>query len=319
MRVALVEGLLAQTRARSVADRYEVIFDGVRTGADWLDLPGEERDRRLTPLGLGKQKRQAVDGIAEATDEGITVLWPQAMVATKGLGPYAAAMVALLHGSHAVPIDSNIDRVASRAARDADPGRWTNELLRAADTFGSVTGRPPAYEVASAVMDLGAIRCRPERVECPRCPLRPWCRSHRVLGTQVEIGLPDPASPWCPVSVSVPARAVNVDCVDWVARDVRLEAGWRRRRGVEEIRAAAAAVLVMDAVRGALGDHPLADTGELDFGGQSARDVAEAGARRLPGAHPWMRIRVGAGSGVTTGWGANRSDAIDIDHHTIGE
>ena len=65
MRVALVEGLLAQTRARSVADRYEVIFDGVRTGADWLDLPGEERDRRLTPLGLGKQKRQAVDGIAE--------------------------------------------------------------------------------------------------------------------------------------------------------------------------------------------------------------------------------------------------------------
>jgi A/G-specific adenine glycosylase len=307
VRVALVEGLLAMTRAATVARWYEVIFTDVTTGDGWLDLGEAERMRRVEHLGLGKKKRRAVDAIATALKEG-AVLWPKAIEAYLGLGPYTAGMIGLLHGVHAAPVDTNVERVGRRAAFDNDPIRWVDQLLRAAAANGSATGRPAAYEVACAVLDIGATRCRPDRVECPCCPLSPWCASRSKLDLQAVLGVPDPQPPWRPVYVAVPIRAINVDCDDWEPREATLEAGWRVV-GAAPPKAEHATRAALWALRQAC---PVVETGELDFGGHGAATMAQLAAGRLPGRSPWCRVVIGPGPAHTTAWGYNkRSDDED--------
>jgi hypothetical protein len=247
-------------------------------------------------------KRRAVDGIAQALVDG-AVLWPAALEGYLGLGPYTAGMIGLLHGAHAAPVDTNVERVGKRAAFDGDPQRWVDQLLRAAGANGSATGRPAAYEVACSVLDIGGTRCKPDRVECPRCPLAPWCTSRPRLDRQAVLGVPDPVPEWRPVWVSVPVRAVNVDCHDWEPREARLEAGWRVV-GAKPPKADHAARAALWALRKGC---PVADTGELDFDGQGAAQVAQAAAGSLPGRTPWCRVVVGPGEGVGTAWGIHDS------------
>jgi adenine-specific DNA glycosylase len=115
-RPALVEGLLAQTRAEAVADHYDRVFRGVWSAGDWACV--SRREARVAPLGLPSAKVAAVDGIAACLLVHATT-WRD-LVTTPGVGPYTAAMVAVLHGHAAAPVDCNVERVVLRVGA----GQW---------------------------------------------------------------------------------------------------------------------------------------------------------------------------------------------------
>lgn len=101
--------------------------------------------------------------------------------ALPGVGEYtAAAVAAIAHGERCLPLDGNIRRVLARlfdlATRREDDYREAGEPLLA-------RLRPPQVGVmVQALMELGALICRPRRPRCDACPVRAHCRA-RAAGT----------------------------------------------------------------------------------------------------------------------------------------
>jgi A/G-specific adenine glycosylase len=90
-----------------------------------------------------------------------------------GIGPYtAAAIAAIAFGIPALPVDGNIERVASRIFGITDPlpagrpaiGRAAARLLE------DPAARTHPGDFAQALFDLGAGVCTPRAPSCGRCP-----------------------------------------------------------------------------------------------------------------------------------------------------
>ena len=99
-----------------------------------------------------------------------------ALDALPGVGPYTARAV-LVHafGAREAPVDTNVRRVLGRVhGSDASP----RDLQAYADSL--VPDDAAAW--TNALMDLGAMVCRPSKPDCAACPLRTWCATAAAGG-----------------------------------------------------------------------------------------------------------------------------------------
>jgi A/G-specific adenine glycosylase len=145
--------------------------------------------------GLGYNRRAlALHRTAQAVEE--RGGWPdtvEGLAALPGVGPYTARAVACFAlGRRVAPVDTNVARVLARSLAGADPAQLTAAARqRLADAAlpppaqgPAVPGAPDpsgrAWTWSSALMDVGALHCRP-RPRCEACPLAPSCR-WRALG-----------------------------------------------------------------------------------------------------------------------------------------
>jgi A/G-specific adenine glycosylase len=146
--------------------------------------------------GLGYNRRAlALRATAQAVvDRGG---WPgtvEGLAALPGVGPYTARAVACFAlGLRVAPVDTNVARVLARSLAGTDPAELTPAgRQRLADrALPPAAGRPDvppgapdpsgrAWTWSSALMDVGALHCRP-RPRCGGCPLELTCR-WRALG-----------------------------------------------------------------------------------------------------------------------------------------
>jgi A/G-specific adenine glycosylase len=110
---------------------------------------------------------------------------PGALRALPGIGAYTAGAVAsFAYERRAALVDTNVARVLTRVfAPRLDPrsprGRRTAWAIAEATLprAGSV-----AYTQNQALMELGALVCTARIAHCPRCPVRPVCKSGRTAG-----------------------------------------------------------------------------------------------------------------------------------------
>ena len=96
--------------------------------------------------------------------------WPDDLTDLPGVGRYTAeAISAQVDGLDAPAIETNIRRVVERrAGRTLTPGE---AAAASRDTGHPLTGRDRLL----ALMDVGAVLCRPRDPRCPECPLEPGC------------------------------------------------------------------------------------------------------------------------------------------------
>lgn len=109
--------------------------------------------------------------------------------ALPGVGPYtAAAVAAIAFGVPVVPVDGNVERVASRIfAIEAPLPAAKPQIARAAAALGTdadAVARPADF--AQALFDLGATLCTPTSPACAICPWRADCVG-RARGLQGEL------------------------------------------------------------------------------------------------------------------------------------
>jgi A/G-specific adenine glycosylase len=108
--------------------------------------------------------------------------WPdtvEGLAALPGVGPYTARAVACFAlGLQVAPVDTNVARVLARALAGRDPGDLGPAARQRLADAAMPHGR--AWEWSSALMDVGALHCRP-RPRCQGCPLAARCR-WRALG-----------------------------------------------------------------------------------------------------------------------------------------
>jgi A/G-specific adenine glycosylase len=101
------------------------------------------------------------------------------LLALPGVGPYtAAAIAAIAFDEPANVVDGNVERVVARLnAVEAALPEAKGELKQLAAAL--VRGERPG-DWAQALMDLGAVICRPRAPLCERCPLEASCRARRL-------------------------------------------------------------------------------------------------------------------------------------------
>ncbi len=187
-RVWLSEVMLQQTGVKTVAPYFEKFM--VR----WPDvaaLGGASLDEVLRMwAGLGYYSRArnlhacagAVmrdhGGAFPDTEEGLRTL--------PGVGAYtAAAIAAIAFRRRVMPVDGNIERVASRLFAVEQPLPKAKPLIQqlAATLLGAGDEKSRAGDSAQALMDLGSSICTPKKPACALCPLNDDCAA-RTRGDQ---------------------------------------------------------------------------------------------------------------------------------------
>ena len=129
-----------------------------------------------------------------------------------GIGPYTAAAIAsIAFGEDVTAVDGNIRRVMARLFDVRVPARSTEgeAQLRALAQEHLPKGRAGDYN--QALMDLGALICKPKKPDCKSCPIAGGCQA-RLLGVQEErpVKLPKKKPPHLTVTAAVIFRDKRV-------------------------------------------------------------------------------------------------------------
>jgi len=118
----------------------------------------------------------------------------QALRRLPGIGDYTAAAIASIAFGRDLPaLDGNVRRVLSRVFDIREPAGSPEGKRLLQELAGANLPPGRAGEYNQALMDLGALVCKPRNPECPRCPLADECRA-RALGVQEERPVRQPKS-----------------------------------------------------------------------------------------------------------------------------
>jgi len=129
-------------------------------------------------LGYPRRARRLWEAAGQIAGGG----WPEDLTRLPGVGRYTAeAIAAQVDGRDAPAIETNIRRVVERrAGRTLTP---TEAAAASRDAGRPLTGRDRLL----ALMDVGAVLCRPRDLRCPECPLEPGCAT--AAGPEVDPAL----------------------------------------------------------------------------------------------------------------------------------
>ena len=101
----------------------------------------------------------------------------QELIKLPGVGIYtAAAIAAIAFDCPVIPIDSNVARILTRVHTIRGIESAANRKIRKFAT--SLTQKKRPGDFAQALMDLGALICKPRNPDCPRCPINNKCNAY---------------------------------------------------------------------------------------------------------------------------------------------
>lgn len=177
--VLVSELMLQQTTVATVRHRFDPFIERFPSLVALAEA--SEEDVLHAWQGLGYYRRaRALHACARTVVEVHSANLPSdvdRLMALPGIGAYTAkAVAAIAFDQPVVPVDGNVMRVLSRlfkvetplpkAARELEElARWFEPSMRPADT-------------AQALMDLGAMVCRPRGPACSACPWSDACAAH---------------------------------------------------------------------------------------------------------------------------------------------
>ncbi len=171
------EVMLQQTRVETVLAYYERFlerFPGV------AELAAAELDEVLalwSGLGYYRRARQLHRAARElAARGGAFPETPRDLEALPGIGPYTAAAIASIAFGVAAPVlDGNVVRVVSRLEGYAGGAERAAGRRRLAGAAARLLDPRRPGDSNQALMELGAVICRPRAPRCPDCPLAAGC------------------------------------------------------------------------------------------------------------------------------------------------
>ncbi len=100
------------------------------------------------------------------------------LISLPGIGNYTAnAILAIAFNKSYIPLDGNIERVLKRYLYlKKDNEIQKDNLIEKKSIFG-ISSRASDY--AQALMELGAMICKPKNPECSECPIPKNCKSYK--------------------------------------------------------------------------------------------------------------------------------------------
>ncbi len=100
------------------------------------------------------------------------------LISLPGIGNYTAnAILAIAFNKSYIPLDGNIERVLKRYLYLKKDNEIQKDNLIQKKTIFGISSRASDY--AQALMELGAIICKPKNPECGGCPILKSCKSYK--------------------------------------------------------------------------------------------------------------------------------------------
>ena len=100
------------------------------------------------------------------------------LISLPGIGNYTAnAILAIAFNKSYIPLDGNIERVLKRYLYLKKNKEIQKENLIEKKSIFGISSRSSDY--AQALMELGAMICKPKNPECSKCPISKNCKSYK--------------------------------------------------------------------------------------------------------------------------------------------
>jgi A/G-specific adenine glycosylase len=164
--ILVSEVMLHQTQVARVAAVYDDFLARFPTPAAMADAGPAAVIAAWGRLGYPRRARRLHDSAVVLRDHG----WPDDLTALPGVGRYTAAAVVAQADDVDVPaVEVNIRRVAERVRGERLSERAAEEAT--VRIGGPLRGRDRLL----ALMDVGALLCKPREPRCGECPLRRRC------------------------------------------------------------------------------------------------------------------------------------------------
>lgn len=171
--VLMAEMCLHRTRAGQVQAIYDSLVSLAPTPGAMIKQEDRVRET-LHSLGLRWRVEKMVDVARELVThhDGVVPDTDVALLSLPGVGDYVAnAVLCFGFGRRAVLLDTNTERIVGRASERNTARRWQMRL----DLY-ELAGRSGAdAEFNYALLDLGALVCRPNEPLCGDCPVARHC------------------------------------------------------------------------------------------------------------------------------------------------
>ena len=95
-----------------------------------------------------------------------------------GIGEYTAkAIMAIAYNKKVIPLDGNVERVLKRVFNLKKVNEISKDNLHKKKSFFGESNRSSDY--AQAIMEIGALICRPFNPICNKCPISKNCISYK--------------------------------------------------------------------------------------------------------------------------------------------
>jgi A/G-specific adenine glycosylase len=102
-----------------------------------------------------------------------------------GVGDYtASAILAIVFNQEIIPLDGNIERVLKRILNLKTEEEIKKENLHKQKKIFGKTSRPGDY--AQALMEIGALLCKPKNPYCDKCPITKNCLSFKRKDFEIK-------------------------------------------------------------------------------------------------------------------------------------
>ena len=164
--------MLQQTRMEVVLPYYERFLARFPTLEHLAAASPDEVAAAWSGLGYYRRARMLRDGAIAVRDRfgGKLPRDVDALMTIPGIGRYTAGAIASIAYDRAAPIvDGNVARILARLF-----GTRTNFWRRAEEL---VTAARSPRMLNQALMEIGALVCKPQNPQCRQCPLRGECRA----------------------------------------------------------------------------------------------------------------------------------------------
>ena len=204
------EAMLQQTRVETVLDYWPRFLERFPTLVDLAEAEEETVLEAWSGLGYYRRARslQAAAKVMAAEHGGEFPRDLDAALALPGIGPYTAgAVLSIAYDQPTAIVDGNVERVFSRWFL-LDGVRSSGPLLREAwKAARLLVEERPRAEVAprdwnQALMELGALVCKPASPDCGSCPVAAHCQAH-AKGAAAELPRPRPKKAMIEVALEI--------------------------------------------------------------------------------------------------------------------
>jgi A/G-specific adenine glycosylase len=175
--ILVSEVMLHQTQAPRVEAAYPAFLAEFPTPAAMAGATPGDVIRAWGRLGYPRRARRLWEAARRIAAEG----WPEDLRTLPGVGRYTAAAILAQADDADVPaVEVNVRRVVERVAgRRLTVTEAEAEMIRVARPL---RGRDRLL----ALMDVGAIVCKPASPRCPACPLQRRCATRGPLPSETR-------------------------------------------------------------------------------------------------------------------------------------
>ena len=174
----LSEIILQQTRVEQGLPYFLRFLEAYPSVADFAGATEEQVLKLWQGLGYYSRGRNMLVTAKQVMEvyEGVFPTDYQRLIGLKGIGDYTAAAISSFSSNESRPVlDGNVFRVLSRYFGIATPinsGAGKKQFIELAKTL--IEDQPDPAEYNQAVMEFGALQCKPKPL-CPTCPLNSTC------------------------------------------------------------------------------------------------------------------------------------------------